>query len=97
MDLRIGATSMMMFQNMVRVSGAGFVTQAKADEISSFWKSKQAQLPKEREREKRKTIRETHSVIYIYILTCIILHHFNTVYILVFLFSYNREIESKNE
>ena len=40
--LRLGATSMMLFQNMVRVSGAGFVTQAKADEVSNFWKSKQA-------------------------------------------------------
>lgn len=39
---RLGATSMMLFQNMVRVSGAGFVTQAKADEVSNFWKSKQA-------------------------------------------------------
>eukprot|EP00435_Cladocopium_sp_Y103_P050607 s1338_g15.t1 len=38
---RIGATSMMMFQNMVRVSGTGFVTQAKADEVASFWKAKQ--------------------------------------------------------
>jgi len=37
----LGATSMMLFQNMVRVSGAGFVTQAKADEVSNFWKSKQ--------------------------------------------------------
>jgi len=37
----IGATSMMMFQNMVRVSGTGFVTQAKAEEVSSFWKAKQ--------------------------------------------------------
>ncbi len=33
---------MMLFQNMVRVSGTGFVTQAKADEVSNFWKAKQA-------------------------------------------------------
>ena len=36
----IGATSMMLFQNMVRVSGAGFVTEGKADEVSAFWKSR---------------------------------------------------------
>mmetsp|Transcript_106031 Transcript_106031/g.253066 ORF Transcript_106031/g.253066 Transcript_106031/m.253066 type:complete len:876 (+) Transcript_106031:55-2682(+) len=36
----IGATSMMLFQNMVRVSGTGFVTPERAEEVSSFWKSK---------------------------------------------------------
>ena len=36
----IGATSMMLFQNMVRVSGAGFVTESKAEEVSAFWKSR---------------------------------------------------------
>ncbi|CAK9053976.1 unnamed protein product [Durusdinium trenchii] len=36
----IGATSMMLFQNMVRVSGIGFVTEAKAQEVSEFWKAK---------------------------------------------------------
>ena len=36
----IGATSMMLFQNMVRVSGAGFVTESKAEEVSAFWKTR---------------------------------------------------------
>ena len=36
----IGATSMMLFQNMVRVSGAGFVTESKAEEVAAFWKSR---------------------------------------------------------
>lgn len=39
---RIGATSMMLFQNMVRVSGTGFVTHEKADAVENFWKAKQA-------------------------------------------------------
>ena len=33
---------MMMFQNMVRISGAGFVTEAKAKDVSEFWKAKKA-------------------------------------------------------
>lgn len=37
----IGATSMMLFQNMVRVSGTGFVTHEKADAVENFWKAKQ--------------------------------------------------------
>ncbi|CAE7877035.1 NPEPPS [Symbiodinium necroappetens] len=36
----LGATSMMLFQNMVRVSGAGFVTESKAEEVAAFWKSR---------------------------------------------------------
>mmetsp|Transcript_1550 Transcript_1550/g.3923 ORF Transcript_1550/g.3923 Transcript_1550/m.3923 type:complete len:885 (-) Transcript_1550:120-2774(-) len=36
----IGATSMMLFQNMVRVSGAGFVTESQAEAVSAFWKSR---------------------------------------------------------
>ena len=31
---------MMMFQNMVRISGTGFVTEAKAKDVSDFWKAK---------------------------------------------------------
>ena len=33
---------MMLFQNMVRVSGTGFVTHEKADAVENFWKAKQA-------------------------------------------------------
>lgn len=36
---RLGKTSMMLFSNIVRISGAGFVTTAKADEVMAFWKS----------------------------------------------------------
>ena len=34
-----GTASMMMFQNMVRICG-GFVTEEKAQEVETFWKSK---------------------------------------------------------
>lgn len=37
---RLGKTSMILFQHMVRVSGAGFVTTEKASELEVFWKSK---------------------------------------------------------
>jgi len=37
---RLGATSMMLFSNIVRTSGLGFVTEAKADEVESFWAEK---------------------------------------------------------
>jgi len=36
----VGSTSMMLFQHFVRISGAGFVTDAKAEEVSAFWKTK---------------------------------------------------------
>eukprot|EP00931_Biecheleriopsis_adriatica_P019080 TRINITY_DN13114_c0_g1_i2.p1 TRINITY_DN13114_c0_g1~~TRINITY_DN13114_c0_g1_i2.p1 ORF type:complete len:898 (-),score=224.58 TRINITY_DN13114_c0_g1_i2:61-2694(-) len=36
----VGSTSMMLFQHFVRISGAGFVTAEKAEEVSSFWKGK---------------------------------------------------------
>mmetsp|Transcript_2871 Transcript_2871/g.6741 ORF Transcript_2871/g.6741 Transcript_2871/m.6741 type:complete len:887 (+) Transcript_2871:54-2714(+) len=39
-DARFGSTSMILFQNIVRVSGAGFVTEEKAEEVTNFWKSK---------------------------------------------------------
>jgi len=35
---RLGKTSMILFQHMVRVSGAGFVTTEKANELEAFWK-----------------------------------------------------------
>jgi len=35
---RLGKTSMILFQHMVRVSGAGFVTTEKAGELEAFWK-----------------------------------------------------------
>merc|ERR1711974_336482 len=37
---RLGATSMMVFQNIVRISGAGFVTAERAQEVEAFWKSR---------------------------------------------------------
>jgi aminopeptidase N len=37
---RLGATSMMLFQHFVRISGAGFVTEEKAQEVQKFWDSK---------------------------------------------------------
>jgi len=37
---RLGATSMMLFQHIVRISGAGFVTPEKAAEVEAFWKTK---------------------------------------------------------
>lgn len=36
----VGATSMMLFQHFVRISGAGFVTEERANEVQTFWKSK---------------------------------------------------------
>jgi len=37
---RIGTTSMILFQNIVRISGVGFASEAKADELEKFWKSR---------------------------------------------------------
>lgn len=37
---KVGKTSMILFNNFVRISGAGFVTEAKAAEVEAFWKSK---------------------------------------------------------
>jgi len=37
---RLGETSMMLFQNIVRISGAGFVTTEKAEAVRQFWESK---------------------------------------------------------
>eukprot|EP00405_Crypthecodinium_cohnii_P010223 CAMPEP_0206429112 /NCGR_PEP_ID=MMETSP0324_2-20121206/6049_1 /ASSEMBLY_ACC=CAM_ASM_000836 /TAXON_ID=2866 /ORGANISM="Crypthecodinium cohnii, Strain Seligo" /LENGTH=882 /DNA_ID=CAMNT_0053894735 /DNA_START=32 /DNA_END=2680 /DNA_ORIENTATION=+ len=37
---RLGTTSMILFQHMVRISGAGFVTADKADEVAAFWKGR---------------------------------------------------------
>jgi len=37
---RLGATSMILFSHVVRFSGAGFVTNERADEVLNFWKSK---------------------------------------------------------
>jgi len=37
---RLGTTSMILFQHVVRISGSGFVHAAKADEVEAFWKSK---------------------------------------------------------
>mmetsp|Transcript_50293 Transcript_50293/g.145843 ORF Transcript_50293/g.145843 Transcript_50293/m.145843 type:complete len:890 (-) Transcript_50293:64-2733(-) len=36
----LGKTSMMLFQNIVRISGAGFVTSERAAEVEAFWKGK---------------------------------------------------------
>ncbi|CAE8641584.1 unnamed protein product, partial [Polarella glacialis] len=36
----VGSTSMMLFSSFVRISGAGFVTEERAQEVSDFWKSK---------------------------------------------------------
>jgi aminopeptidase N len=38
---RLGATSMMLFQHVVRISGFGFVTEARALEVEAFWKGKE--------------------------------------------------------
>lgn len=38
---RLGMTSMMLFQMIVRISGIGFVTAEKATEVQTFWKGKQ--------------------------------------------------------
>jgi aminopeptidase N len=37
---RLGQTSMMLFQHIVRISGFGFVTEEKAQEVEALWKSK---------------------------------------------------------
>jgi aminopeptidase N len=37
---RLGATSMMLFSHIVKISGAGFASKEKAAEVESFWKSK---------------------------------------------------------
>jgi len=37
---RIGESSMMLFQNVVRISGMGFVTEQRAKDVEEFWKSK---------------------------------------------------------
>merc|ERR1711865_1064980 len=37
---RLGATSMILFQHIARISGSGFVTNEHADEVFEFWKSK---------------------------------------------------------
>jgi len=37
---RLGATSMMLFQNIVRISGAGFVSTEKAEAVKKFWEAK---------------------------------------------------------
>ena len=36
----IGESSMMLFQNVVRISGMGFVTEQRANDVEEFWKSK---------------------------------------------------------
>jgi len=38
---RLGTTSMILFNHVVRTSGAGFVTADKAEEVEAFWKSKE--------------------------------------------------------
>jgi|UniRef100_A0A7S4GCC8 aminopeptidase N len=40
LEARLGATSMMLFTSIVRISGAGFVTKEKADEVRAFWETK---------------------------------------------------------
>lgn len=37
---RLGATSMMLFSHVVRISGSGFMTEAKGEEVMAYWKSK---------------------------------------------------------
>jgi aminopeptidase N len=37
---RLGETSMILFQHIVRISGAGFVEDAMADKVKAFWESK---------------------------------------------------------
>jgi aminopeptidase N len=37
---RIGETSMMLFMNVVKISGMGFASNEKADEVQKFWESK---------------------------------------------------------
>mmetsp|Transcript_82526 Transcript_82526/g.238452 ORF Transcript_82526/g.238452 Transcript_82526/m.238452 type:complete len:886 (-) Transcript_82526:40-2697(-) len=37
---RIGTTSMILFQHIVRISGAGFVSAEKAAAVEAFWKAK---------------------------------------------------------
>lgn len=38
---RVGQSSMIIFNVIVRLSGAGFVTTERADEVEKFWKSKE--------------------------------------------------------
>ena len=65
---------MMLFQNMVRVSGTGFVTPERAEEVSSFWKSKKAG---------GKILNEyTYAYIYIYIYIHNMFIH--TIYIYIY-------------
>jgi len=37
---RIGKTSMMLFQHVVRISGAGFASEERATEVQTFWEAK---------------------------------------------------------
>lgn len=37
---RLGATSMMLFSHVVRISGSGFMSEARAEEVMMYWKSK---------------------------------------------------------
>lgn len=37
---RLGATSMMLFSHVVKISGIGFATKEKADEVQKFWEAK---------------------------------------------------------
>lgn len=38
--MRLGLTSMMLFGSIVRISGGGFVSAEKAEEVKAFWESK---------------------------------------------------------